>query len=88
MHGQLLRFVQAGDARVLGESNANLPQVVKVLVQALGKGDKLLAAADVPRAAALLKQMQPVVGAEAFQALVAALKPKQQATLQEALSQQ
>lgn len=88
MHGQLLRFVRAGDARILGEQNANLPQVAKILVQALGKGDKLITIPDIPVAAGVLKQMQGAIGAETFQSLVAALKPKQQAVLQEALSNQ
>ncbi|KAL6776649.1 IPB2 [Auxenochlorella protothecoides x Auxenochlorella symbiontica] len=87
VHAQLLRFIAAGDARVLGEGNANLPQAAKVLVHVLGKGEKLLAADQIPTAVAVLKQMQAAIGAEAFQGLVAAQKPKAQATLQAALAQ-
>ena len=73
--------------RVLGEANANLPSIVEVCVQVLAKGEKLIAAEEGRAMAVLLRQMQAALPAEVFAKFVAALKPKQQATLQAVLSE-
>jgi hypothetical protein len=68
--------------RVLGENNANLPKIVQVLVGVLAKGDALIKPDAAQQAALLLQQMQAALPPDVFAGFVAALKPKQQATLQ------
>lgn len=82
VHAQLLRLVQASDPRILGEGNSNLPQIVKVMVQVLSRGDALVEKETAASMATLLKQMQAALPSEVFQGFVSQLKPKQLSTLQ------
>jgi hypothetical protein len=88
VHAQLLRFLRASDARILGEGNAHLPRLVDALVQVLARGEALVKREDAEGMAVLLRQMQGALPAEVFAGFVAALKPKQRATLQAVLEGQ
>jgi hypothetical protein len=81
VHAQVLRFLRASDARILGENNAHLPKLVEVIVRVLGKGKALIKDEDAAGMVVLLKQMQGALPAETFNGFIAALKPKQQSTL-------
>jgi hypothetical protein len=85
-HGQLLRMLQASDTRILGENNAHLPKLVEIIVKVLSKGETLVKKEDAGGLLTLLKQMHGALPADVFNGFVAALKPKEQTTLQSLLS--
>jgi hypothetical protein len=88
VHAQLLRLLQKSDPRILGDSNANLPRLVDIMVQVLARGTALVEEEVGRQMAVLLQQMQGVLPPEVFAGFVGQLKPKQQATLQAVLSGQ
>jgi len=87
-HHFLVRLLEAGDVRILGQGNANLTKIVAILVRVLGDGTRLIEGEVGRRAAALLHQMQGNVPADAVQGPMMALTAKQQANLQVFMSGQ
>lgn len=85
VHGQLLRMLRASDPRIVGENNVHMPKIVEILIKVLGSGDTLIDTENIPEMANILKQLQGSVPGDIFAACVAALKPKQQATLKAVL---
>ena len=81
VHAQLLRLLRASDPRILGENNCHLPKLVEIIVRVLAKGKDLVDDEDSAGMVVLLKQMQGALPQATFNGFVAALKPKQQATL-------
>ncbi len=84
VHPQLVRLVSSNDTRILGQSNANLPKIMEVLVKVLGHGDKLISAEDTPAAVALVKQLNDAVPGVLERSL-SALKAKQQEAVMAAM---
>jgi hypothetical protein len=84
VHPQLVRLVSSNDMRILGQSNANLPKIMEVLVKILGQGEKLISAEDTPAAVALVKQLNGVVPG-VFERSMSGMKPKQQEAIMAAM---
>eukprot|EP00803_Ostreobium_quekettii_P007365 evm.model.scf_89.2 EVM.evm.TU.scf_89.2 scf_89:2360-4663(+) len=82
VHGQLVTMVESGDVRVLGESNKNLPHVIDVFVQVLGRGRDVVTKDVGVRMVALMNQMQGRVPAEVVQSSLSRLTGKQQQMFQ------
>lgn len=81
VHDQLLRFLEAGDARVLGAQSERMPRVVGVLAQCLveqGK-EKVLSEGAPARIRALLAGMQAKAPEAVAQAWAACSAEQQQA---------
>ncbi|KAK9821719.1 hypothetical protein WJX81_003315 [Elliptochloris bilobata] len=87
-HAQLVRLVEASDARVLGQNNRNLAQIVIVLGTVLSRGHALVDPADAQRMVTLLQQMQSSLPPQVMSSLFGQLKPKELATLQAAMAGQ
>ena len=86
VHAQLCRFMQAGDARLLGAANERLPRVIAVFADCLAAGDPLITAATAENMRSLLRRMQAAMPAEQLGAAWAQLSAEQQAALSAALA--
>ncbi|BDA40930.1 Importin-5 [Coccomyxa sp. Obi] len=92
VHAQLVRHIQASDARVLGENNKNLGKIVAVLAKCIGKGsggkDGLVDSETWRSIVTLLQQMNSSLPAQVMQGFYSQLKPKERTRLEAALSGQ
>ena len=86
VHAQLCRFLQAGDARLLGPANERLPRVVAVIADCLAAGEPLITPATAEQMRGLLSRMQSAMPAAQLQAAWAQLTPAQQGALNAALA--
>ena len=71
MHATLVRFVQAGDARILGENVANLPRILFVLLSVLGT--ELLEESATRPAVDVIKGLESKYPVEVLQRAIALL---------------
>lgn len=85
VHPQLIRFVSTNDARILGQSNCNIPKILEILVKIIGHGDKLVKQEDLPAIVTLAKQLNGIAPG-VLDSCVSSLKPKQQEFVMKALS--
>jgi hypothetical protein len=86
VHAQLCRFVEAGDARLLGPSNEQLPKIIAVFADCLASGDELITAETGARMRALLARMQAGMPASQLGAAWATLSVAQQGALAAAMA--
>lgn len=84
VHAALIRGVERGDVRILGENLCNLPKVLSVLADVLGSPS--LSDEYQTRGAAVVKAIQTQYPAEVLQAATASLTEEQKAKLSAAAS--
>ena len=87
VHAQLCRFLEAGDARLLGPANERLPRVVAVFADcfASGEGELITPATGAARRGLLARRQASMPPAQ-LQAAWGQLTPQQQGALQAALA--
>ena len=85
-HELLVKLVSAQDQRILGEGNSNLPKIVSIFVQVLGRGTELVSEEVARQMVALLQQLQASVPQQLVMSTVQELTEKQQANFQTFMS--
>ncbi|GMH40252.1 hypothetical protein BSKO_08156 [Bryopsis sp. KO-2023] len=83
MHSLLVKMVEGGDARVLGEGNQNLAKIVQVFVRVLGGGNQLVSNEFGARIVGLIGKLQASVGVEVVQTAAGSLTSSQQKAFQD-----
>ena len=86
VHDQLCAWLEAGDARLLGKDNENLPRIMVVVATILGIGTSVVSEQSTNKLMAILGKLVRSLPQEIVQQQVAQMDPKTQQVIQAAMA--
>ena len=86
VHDQLCACLEAGDARLLGKDNENLPRIMVVVATILGIGTSVVSEQSTNKLMAILGKLVRSLPQEIVQQQVAQMDPKTQQVIQAAMA--
>ena len=86
VHDQLCRFLESGDARLLGKDNENLPRIMLILASIISEGTAIVSEESRNKLMAILQRTVQSLPLEAIQQHVGQLNQKSQAVIQAVMS--